>query len=262
MGEARKKKTRFLQTHPICCFCGGDTQATTVDHVPGRVCFWERAFPESFEFPACVKCQSASRLDELAFGFFAHMLDKNPKNFDSKNVNKIISGMANNLPHILPNPYLGGREKRKLLAEIGLKKPDSIFSSQIPLVTIDPAANDYILRYTRKIACALFYREQGRIAPSNYKAWVHWEQSSLPRAEETLKGFIDMTPLLVKGERSNLDFGDRFAYRYNKADQPDILAILALFGKGIVIAAIIAEPEFWSELNWSGDLVPVSDIFL
>jgi hypothetical protein len=190
------------------------------------------------------------------------MLDQNPKNFDAKNVNKIISGMANNLPHILPNPYLGGHEKRKLLAKIGLKKPDSIFSSQIPLATIDPAANDYILRYARKIACALFYREQGRIAPSTYKVWTHWEQSSLPRAEEALTGFINMTPMLVKGERPNLDFGDRFAYRYNKADQPDILAILALFGKGIVIAAIIAEPKFWSKLDWNGGLVPVSDIFL
>jgi hypothetical protein len=73
MGEAKQRKIRqrrFLEEHNLCCFCGGTIEATTVDHVPARTCFKGRAYPETFEFPACQPCNAASRIDEIAFSFF------------------------------------------------------------------------------------------------------------------------------------------------------------------------------------------------
>jgi hypothetical protein len=241
MGEAKRKRAAFLLRHPICCFCGGSELATTIDHVPGRVCFPGRAYPETFEFPACDKCQTASRLDELAFGFFARMLDRNPDNYDDSGTDKLITGLANNLRDILPNPYLNARQVRSGLKNLGLIKPSSISTSEIPMVEIPLQAHTHIIRYARKIAIALYYREQKRIADASYRVWVHWEQSTVPTSHDIHRKFAEMTPEIVHGTRSNLNFGDRFRYRCNKADEPDIMATMAGFGQGITIFTIITD---------------------
>ena len=102
MGEAKNKRRRFLERHPLCCFCGGLTPAITIDHVPARTCFAGRAAPEGFEFPACVACQSATRLDEMAFGFAVRMFDRNGANYRRDEVQKALVGLRNNLPHLIP----------------------------------------------------------------------------------------------------------------------------------------------------------------
>src|SRR5947208_16124188 len=45
MSQARNKRERFFADHPTCCFCGGETPATTVDHIPSRNHFSERIAP-------------------------------------------------------------------------------------------------------------------------------------------------------------------------------------------------------------------------
>jgi len=69
MGQGKKKKQRFFKEHSNCCFCGGVSKATTIDHVPPRAPFHGRAAPEGFEFPACERCQFSTSKDEIAFSF-------------------------------------------------------------------------------------------------------------------------------------------------------------------------------------------------
>jgi len=232
-----------------------------VDHVPGRVCFPERAYPETFEFPACAICQNATRLDELAFGFFVRMFDRNPENFDGAAVQKLITGMKNNLPHLLPNPHHNTRYKRTALKGMGFDFPLGQPISDAPVVSLDPRAHEPILKYAGKIALALYYREQARIAPSEHYLWTYWEQTSTPRGAKRLQSFLDITPGLTVGTRSNLNFGDRFQYRVNKSGSPDVIATLVSFGKGLSVATLIVEPDFWKKLDWVEGWIQVKDLF-
>lgn len=243
MGEARNKRRRFLEKHPFCCFCGGAEPSTSIDHIPARMCFVGRHYPEGFEFPACDFCQSASRLDELAFAFYVRALDRNPNNFDGPATDKMISGLANNLPHLLPNPFLDGRSKRTTLRNMGLSKPTNILASELPVVEIDTELHQRIGRYGRKIICALYYREQGRIASPEHRVWANWGLYVDRNFMKASEGFINMTPLITVGKRSNTDIGDQFIYRCNKCDDPDILAVIAGFGQGVVLQLFAADSE-------------------
>lgn len=261
MGQAKKKKTLFLAQHTKCCFCGGQVQSTTVDHIPARTCFPSRAYPEGFEFPACHTCQSASRHDELIFGFYVRMMDRNAHNYDAEGTQRMISGMANNAPHLLPNPYLSNRAKRNSLRGLGLAKPSSMLAQDIPLVEFDGRVHEHLKRYLRKIACAIFYREFNIAPGADYKVWTHWDQSTLPRAFETLQPFVEMTPNVTIGTRPNLDFGDRFSYRFNKIQEPDCLAAIAKFGEGMIAAMLILSPKMYEGIESKEDWVNVENLF-
>lgn len=64
MGANVSRKKLFLAQHPLCCFCGGHRPSAEPDHVPSRVLFDKRQWPEGFEFPACIDCNRATRHDE------------------------------------------------------------------------------------------------------------------------------------------------------------------------------------------------------
>jgi len=249
MGKAKNKRQRFLATHPWCCFCGGNRPATTIDHIPARTCFFGRQYPEGFEFPACDHCQSASRLDEMAFAFYARALDRNSANFDGPATTKMITGLANNLPHLLPNPFLDGRKKRDAFKRMGLRKPANVLAERLPVIEIDPELHQRIERYARKIACALYYREQERIASADHLILADWGQFNDNPFMDSSKGFIEMTPLITVGQRTNVNIGDQFVYRCNKCDDPDVLAALAGFGRGIVLRILVADPESAADID-------------
>lgn len=242
MGQAGNKKQSFLAAHPWCCFCGGDEPATSIDHVPARTCFKGRAGPEGFEFPACAHCQTASRLDEMAFAFYVQALDQNLDNLDERAIHKAITGLANNLPHLLPNPYMSAREKRATLKELDINKPNGRLMREMPVIAIDPEIHDRVLRYGRKIASALYYREQGRVASAEHCLSANWGQVADQRFRDVADIFKANTPFIDRGKRTNLDFGDRFGYRCNKCSDPDVMMALVGFGLGLHLVVFVADP--------------------
>lgn len=243
MGEAKKKRERFLAANPICCFCGGSEPATTIDHVPPRTCFPDRIGPEGFEFPACVWCQIASRKDEMALGFYVRLIDHDMQNYREDQSTKALVGLRNNLPELMPRFDLPGSKKRRSYQSFGVEKPQGVFSSDLPIVGVPEEAHEPILRYARKMACALFYREMGRPTPLDYSVWATWSQVQNRTQMERWRKFGEMTPLITKGGRTNLDLGSRFAYRCNKRSAPDLFAAIAQFGHGMVIAMGVVTPE-------------------
>lgn len=259
MGASRHKKGRFLTQHPFCCFCGGTKPTASIDHVPSRACFLGRHGPDTFEFPACDDCQNATRKDEIAFSFMVRVVDFNRDNYDQVEIQKAIAGMANNLGHLLPNPYLDGVQKRRKLTELGLRKPMDMTNEDIPMVAMPAALNVPIRRYSMKIVSALFYREKGRALPLDYVTVLKWGQLGLPSDRAMLKTFVQITPLLVRGARPNLNFGDRFGYRCNKAEDPDVFAAAIQFGKGLFILAMIAPLDFAMQTIATEAWRPVSE---
>lgn len=260
MGEAKSRKKRFLTANPHCCFCGGGEAATTIDHVPPRTCFPDRVAPEGFEFPACERCQSASRQDELALGFYVRLVDPDDANYRPDESTKALLGLKNNLPHLMPCFDLSPSEKRRAYRDYDIPKPVGLFSSELPVVGVPEEAHEHVLRYARKMAVALFYREMGRAAPIDYFVWATWTQEGNCAHMNAWARFFQMTPLLTLGQRTNLDFGDRFKYQCNKKADPDLFAAIAQFGRGMALAMSVVNSETRTRMGDYG-WVAVRDIY-
>ena len=269
MSQSKNKRRRFLAEHPICCFCGGSTASETIDHVPCRACFRGRNYPETFEFPACERCNDASRQDEVVFPFYVRMVDNTTAGNDDTEIRKLVSGLANNLPELMPSRTKDVRTIRRTLARMGLSPAPGMFLNELPMVAIPNAVHDRIRRYARKIACALSYREKSRAVSADHLIFAHWGQQQDRAFVESVEGFLAM-PKLEIGKRRNVDIGDQFAYRCNFADDPDVFGMIAQFGSGIMLTCLIAPPDFVDRLkadtaatglSENGEWVAVSDLY-
>jgi hypothetical protein len=256
VGEAKSKKERFLKAHPICCFCGGGVPATTVDHVPSRACFFGRAYPEGFEFPACQQCNGQSSSDEQAFALLCQLSDRNPQNYDATQTRKLIGGVRNNQPHLLPNPRLSANDKRRGLKQTGHKLPVGASLKDVSMAMIPHEFDPIVKRVTAKIGQALYYRHKGKSMPLTHRVTCHWTQASNLKQMAIFEQIaVDFT-FFEKGYRPNLNFGDRFRYVWNVEEdgEPDIFGMIAQFDKGMVICAmfwdglVLADPS--DEPNW------------
>lgn len=159
---------KFKSDHPFCCFCGGGTATEQRDHVPPRAMFAGKYWPEGYVFPACAKCnQGSSDLDQtLALIARLSIADQHT---DSDENQKYIQGVRNNTPHAVPYLFGSSTEAKKVLRELGIKKPDGMLAVDVPIALIDADAFEDLDPLFRKLYCALYYKHCNRIVPSRMK---------------------------------------------------------------------------------------------
>ncbi|MEO7240982.1 MAG: hypothetical protein ABIW16_06235 [Sphingomicrobium sp.] len=184
----------------------------------------------------------------MALGFFVRLIDPDDDTYREDQFTKALLGLRNNLPHLMPDLDLPISAKRRAFKMFDIEKPVGILSSELPVVGVPRQVHDHVLRYARKMACALFYREMRKPVPLDYSVWVSWSQGANRAHMDALLKFIEMTPLITRGERTNLDFGSRFGYCCNKKSDPDLFAAIAQFGRGMTIAMSVVNPEARSRL--------------
>ena len=267
MGEARRKRLRFLQSHPLCCFCGGSQPATTIDHVPNRDCFKGRHFPEEFEFPACVGCQEKSRRDEQVFSFVVQMCDRNSDNYDRPKARRAINGIRNNFPHLMPSIIDDSEEKFRALTHLGQPIPVNFPAAKVPLVALPRGIHDHVERVAKKILLAIYYKELGRIAGPRHRAWSSWGFASDLKAMKHFGEVAGMARYKTLGWRRNVAFGDQLAYRWDCSDdaqEGDLFMLVAQFGQGLVTASLLTDQESFEKMVADGedelDWISVSEL--
>ncbi len=73
MGNRKHLREAFFAAHPWCGVCGGTVRASEEDHIPARSLFRRREWPVGYVFPACVDCNRASAIDELAMAWLVRI---------------------------------------------------------------------------------------------------------------------------------------------------------------------------------------------
>ena len=104
MGQSRAKKRKFFLHNPLCCFCGGGSEATTIDHIPARSFFVNRKHPKGYEFPACVSCQNRTTGAEDTVRLIA-LMQASAFNDDAnshflEHEESFLRGLAQRKPHL------------------------------------------------------------------------------------------------------------------------------------------------------------------
>ena len=175
MGAKSNRRQRFILQNPFCCFCGGTALTEEVDHIPSRVLFKGRQWPEGFEFPAGSKCNRASALDEQIVAMLALVTASTSDPLISEEVKARMQAVANNHPAVLQEMQPSLSQLREAGRKYGIRPEPGQTHRDLPLLSVrGPPVNAAINNVARKLACALFYRHTSTIIPGEADFAVRW----------------------------------------------------------------------------------------
>lgn len=241
MAKGRKKR-EFLDVNPICFNCG-TAKATTVDHVPSRQCFDGRQGPEGFEFPACYTCNSKLSKIEQAMALLIRLADHSERDVDEAELSKMIRGVKNNTPNLLPREFTDPAKLRAALKQSGWKPGPEETDDDAPIVDMAHGWCDYFQAFARKMTLALYYKETGKALPCDHWMRTKFFQYADKGAPSIVEQFQTMLPEFREGQRRNVDLGDQFRYITGRANNESLFAFLAQLRQSWFIVGITAGPQ-------------------
>lgn len=254
MGQRSARKSAFLRKHPVCCFCGGFTPSAEPDHMPSRVMFRARQWPEGYEFPACVACNRATRHDEQVVAMLARMFPDPVTPEEKAEVIERVRAVGHNYPELLVEMQPDIRQLRTAAAKYGLAKPKGGTFRDIPGLSVrGPLVNGAINNFSRKLFCALYYKHAERILCANSGIAVRWYTNLQIEADEIPRSLASVLNQFPKLERSSRPLDDQFFYRWGISETKEVAAFLALFGRSFGILGFVNQRV--SEFNLPKDAV-------
>lgn len=243
MGARRRRRLKFLNAHPRCCFCGGDEPTAEEDHVPGRGMFDGRQWPEGYSFPACARCNRLTAQDEGVVGFLSRVRPHEgpPTDQQAIELKRAMAALHDGYPDAFRSLRVAPNEVRKFLRERNIELPPGHLLSDVPIVSIiDPLFQHAIRRFAIKLLCALHYKHVGAIVPKTAAVAGRWF-SNLQIAD----GVLSEELLRVVGQgaivkRANTDLGEQFSYRYAIAIEKTVSVFLCAFRRSFAITGFIS----------------------
>lgn len=240
LAESRRRKGAFVQDHPICIFCGGEHPSETEDHIPGRSFFNERRWPEGFVFPACRKCNSATRADELLLGFIARCGDDSSDPVNRAEWDRARQGVANNRPDVYRSLLMTPNEVRTALHAYDIERVPGLPLREHPIIKLP--ADDFDAasrRYGFKLGAALHYRHTGRVVRSGGGCFVYLRSNVALVTDGLPRELLDMLPLKPTLVRSARVLNDQFSYACGHDEAGDFGGYVVRFRRSFALIIIL-----------------------
>lgn len=232
MGRNRKnRRERFFELHPICCFCGGNTVATTEEHAPQISFFIGRQLPaNSHVFPACERCNHGTKHFDQVASLMAMMQRTMIDSLPHDDIDILINGVANNYPEVFNLLY-------KDTAKDLIVNFDGI-DQEVVNVEFDPLLFEaWLDPWAAKQAFALYYKHCGRILDENARVVIRWLTNSNLLSGNIPIEFLDSLEnieLIRQGKKTS-DL--QYEYRWSAKDDFACFSLL-LHDTSIAIAAV------------------------
>jgi hypothetical protein len=227
-------KARFIVRHPRCCFCGGKALTEERDEQPPMTFFVERKWPKGYQFPACATCNRRSRLDDLVLGYVGRFFNPDESHIRDRDLERILYGIRNNLPELLPDLNPSTNEKRRALRAMGIEKPQGVTYADLPMVGMSERVFEHVRSALRKLTCALFYKHIDRILPPD-GALISAAEFNLAIADSKLAE--ELLPRLQHPtitRWNSEDISDQFCYRWTYDSALRAFVFLGLFAGAFV----------------------------
>lgn len=238
-GVSKARRTRFLQAHPFCCFCGGNTPTETEDHIPARSMFAGKNWPDGYVFPACTKCNHASSFDEglAAWLVRIRIAGKRTPEEEAK-----FARLTYEIKRRSPDIWKKIREEsrvstRKLVKQAGLDP--RLFGDAPYVMTIPAEAYEAMNRYGEKLAKALHYLHTGKIVPADAvitaRSYSNVEVLTSDLHQKVFAQLTD-TPVIRRARKA---LTDQFNYQYAVVEEGEASAFWIGFGQSTAIIAFV-----------------------
>lgn len=260
MGDARRKETRrlqFLKLHPSCVYCGD--AASTTDHCPPRCFFVSRHWPETYEFPACERCNAEARLDEQGLAVLIRSrLTETRSELDQSEWERLVDGVRNNQPRVLAEwtDITRNQVKQDLRLAFGRDGGDLLRQRGWGVANIGPLTQAAITRFMVKLGKALYYKHNAKV----FDGVLYVDHINVV-ARDTTPDYIDsilkMAPALAAVERNRKPLSEQFIYRFNHSPDAPVMYAVVQFGDQFIFQLIAMGREIHAklvELNNGQDL--------
>ena len=236
MGNRQKLRKAFFADHPRCCFCGGGASAVEEDHIPARTMFRRREWPQGYVFPACIDCNRASAIDELAMSWLVRITIREPDAEAIGEMSRSLIQLHDRRPDwVASMKELNRTETRQYLRERGLSL-ESFKGVEIEVVKMPPELLAVPQRYGEKLGRALYYLHTGRVLPSD--GLVHVQV--YPNTDFMSTNFpLDEFGILTERptvSRSGKSIADQFFYRFSTVSNGEAAAFLVQFGESVAMS--------------------------
>ena len=184
MSEKKRRASlsaKILATHPRCCFCGGTQLAKTIDHLPAKIIFSDKQRPKGREFPACLRCNNLTSLDESVLAFVCRMAGSSRDHVvhDDKRLNDILRTIRIGFPGLLDRMNHRARYLKK----------DGIVRQLNALNVNQPEIHSSLCRIAAKLALAESYERNGAIASDTTRIKTMWIHSLIMRPRTQLNSY-------------------------------------------------------------------------
>lgn len=252
MGNNKLRKERFFLEHSKCCFCGGHTPAVEQDHIPSRAIFDDRKWPEGFVFPACSSCNRLSSRPEVIISFLSrfHATEENEKHYIT--AEKCLAAVDDKYPDLLKQMKLSSRQSRVAAKRYGIKKPDGVPFSELPLMSLSsPIIDEAICVFGVKLMLALYYKHLGVSLPVSGGIALKWYTNLQISNDEIPDEVITSLNGVSVTQRSKTNLQDQFFYKYGFSNNHGA-GFVAVFRRSFAIVGIVKKDI--RETNFGGTI--------
>lgn len=248
MGNARIKdlKTREVafSKSTQCIFCGGLSEATTVDHYPPRSVFHDNRWPEGYVYPACAACNAGSRLADNWAGFLSMMdptIDWSPAQLE-KNIKRLVA-LDSAHPGLI-REFFGSTamEKRAMARRLKMQREPGQTFADLPIVKIPEVAHQWMDIFAPKLTKALHF-EHTRCIPHPNVGLRYWWFTNASQLEGKVPQIINSDFGFPSVQRANVDLSDQFHYAYQVSSDGEMgLFVIRFRFAFMIISAITFDP--------------------
>lgn len=240
MGAKHKRRRQFLADNPLCCFCGGTRVSEEIDHIPSRVLFKNRQWPEGFEFPACSKCNRATSLDEQVVAMLSLVTASTTDPSIADLIQERMQAIANNLPELFIEMNPTTDQLREAASKYTFPKSQKHPISKLPVLSVrGPLVNSAIANFGRKLACALYYKHTHRIASPDAQIALRWYTNLQIDNNEIPRELADILVNFPVLRRAKISLDDQFFYRWAVSETESMGVFLAFFRNAFAILSFI-----------------------
>ncbi|TCM19045.1 hypothetical protein EDF56_104582 [Novosphingobium sp. PhB165] len=257
MGRKKQKMERFKTEHPTCYFCASNPTESE-DHVPSRECFRGRVGPEGFSFPACKRCNNSAGNLEQVVALYLLLADQSNRDIDLAQLGRLVLGVKNNNPTLMPNVTQDVREARRHFASKQMVLAPGLTYSEVSLLQLPAEMTKPMELFTRRLTCALYYKEIGSPLPLEFDIGTAWLPIADPKSVEVAQAAMELFPDLRTTNRRNTDIGDQFTYVWGHRADSGLFGFTAqVAGAFLVFGACVPQGMADSVVRWKSHRVDV-----
>jgi hypothetical protein len=243
VGRARQKHLlRFLADHPTCCFCGGETPATTFDHVPPKSLFTRSRWPEGYRFPACWLCNNSTSAIDQIVGALARMNRvSDPNDPRAAETDAVIREFVRRYPRLaLSLKKVPARVVRKAIRDGVIERQPGRTLVEHPILSVPPELYKMLQLFGAKLALAFHYKHANRIVPKDASIVVRCYsnvQAMTGQIPPEILAISTQAPPTLRREGHVLV--DQFDYRYAVGAAGEMGTYTIAIGKMFLIVGLI-----------------------
>lgn len=260
MGEAKRKQSatqRLLARYPYCCFCGGETLATTREHYPPKALFDHSHRPDRLVVPACRPCNDLSRHADLITAIASRWSFSELGEVEAKDHMRLARRLKMQAPEIAAEWLEASSGTMQKRARRHLQQEGVPVAYENGYVTLGPKTLPHLHLFAHKLIVAIHFDQTKQLLTPSAAIFASFktkEDIAARGLPNELKALLEESKGLCQG---TFDTSDQFQYRTGQSADGNLFQFLARLRRGLMMFGfIVVRRELAPEIDYKDWLGP------